>query len=249
MRRNKHRLARALASVVAPLTTRSDHSSRRVLMFHGVDDVNVDADHDLYNHSREAFIAHIDALEQWADRHQLPFVAFDGNNEPGLCLTFDDGYASIASMVAPLLIERSIPFHVFIPVGLVTDERGTHLSNSDISALATEPLIGFGAHGLTHRPLTEFVDDQLRHELLESRRRLSALTQRDIITMSYPFGQHDERVRGAVHGAGFRLAGTSSPGPDNLGGDPLQIPRTDIWAMDSARDAVLKARGAWDWLL
>lgn len=249
MRRNKHRLARALASAFAPLTTRAEHSSRRVLMFHSVNDIDVDADRDLYNHSREAFVAHIDALQKWAERHQLRFAAFDGNNEPGLCLTFDDGYASIGSIVAPLLIERSIPFHVFIPVGLVGDERGTHLSHSDISMLATEPLIGFGAHGLTHRPLTEFVDDQLRHELSESRRQLSALTQRDIITMSYPFGQHDERVRSAVHGAGFRLAGTSSPGPDNPGGDPLQIPRTDIWAMDSAGDAVLKARGAWDWLL
>ena len=128
MRRNKYRLARTLAAAVSPLSGRHANASRRVLMFHAVEDVGVDADHDLYNHSRAVFVAQIDALQQWAEGYRLPFVAFDGRDEAGLCLTFDDGYASIVSVVAPLLIERDIPFHVFVPVGLVSDRRGTHLS-------------------------------------------------------------------------------------------------------------------------
>ena len=249
MRRNKHRLARTLAAAVSPLSGRHANASRRVLMFHAVDDVGVDADHDLYNHSRTVFVAQIDALQQWAEGHRLPFVAFDGRDEAGLCLTFDDGYASIVSVVAPLLIERHIPFHVFVPVGLVSDRRGTHLSRHDITSLATEPLVGFGAHGLTHRPLDALRDDDLAHELTESRRELSGLAKRDIVTMSYPFGRHDERVRSAVRESGFQLAATSSPGRYSASRDALQIPRTDVWAMDSPRDAVQKARGAWDWLL
>jgi peptidoglycan/xylan/chitin deacetylase (PgdA/CDA1 family) len=148
-----------------------------------------------------------------------------------------------------MLVKHGIPFHVFVPVGLVNETRQLQLSTNDIRTLSTNPLIGFGAHGLLHRSLTSLNDDELKRELSTSRTVLSELTECEVQSMSYPFGDHDDRVRNAARNMGFALAGTSSPGTCHKLVDPMQIPRIDIWAMDSPRDVLNKLRGAWDWLL
>lgn len=246
MRRYKHQLASSAAHLIAPFVGNQPARGRRVLMFHGVNDPIVNADPDLYNHKTVTFRQHVDAIQSWALAHRLEFLPFDGASSPGITLTFDDGYASIATTVAPILCERGIPFHVFVPAGLVNLVRTLHLSKDDVRGLSSNPLVGFGAHGLMHRSLTSMPDYELTSELNTSRKALSELTGSDVRSMSYPFGDHDERVHRAARHAGFTYAGTSSPGTCDESTDPMQIPRVDIWAMDSARDVVNKLRGAWD---
>ena len=248
MRKLKYRLAVAAGACSAVFTKRDISNGVRVLMFHGVGD-NVDADHDLYNHSPEHFFAQISAIANWVRCTQTSFVHFAAEHSGGVCLTFDDGYSSLYHTVAPHLIDRKIPFHIFVPPACSHELETLHLSHNQLRSLASESIVGIGAHGYRHRDLTKLDDDELINELVQSRNELSRLIGSEIGTMSYPFGQHDERVRRAVQQAGFTLAATSTPGRFTKTTDVLQVPRTDIWALDSPRTVINKLEGGWDWFL
>jgi peptidoglycan/xylan/chitin deacetylase (PgdA/CDA1 family) len=248
MRKLKYRLAVAAEKCASLLARRQIATGTRVLMFHGVGD-NVDADHDLYNHSPDHFFVQISAIADWVRRTGTSFVRFESEQSGGVCLTFDDGYSSLHHTVAPYLIDRKIPFHIFVPPACSHELETLHLSHNQLRSLATESLIGIGAHGYRHRDLTEFDDSDLADELARSRSELSRITGTQISTMSYPFGQHDERVRKAVRQAGFTLAATSAPGSFTTTTDLLQVPRIDIWALDSPQTVINKIVGGWDWLL
>jgi len=248
MRKLKYRLAVAAGSCASLLTRRQHTAGVRVLMFHGVGD-DVDADHDLYNHSADQFFAQVSAITDWVQRTQTSIVPLSKEHFSGVSLTFDDGYSSLYHTIAPHLIERNIPFHIFVPPACSHEMETLHLSHNQLRSLASESMIGIGAHGYHHRSLTKLDDNELINELVQSRSELSRITGSEVETMSYPFGQHDERVRRAVRQAGFTLAATSTPGWMTSTSDLLQVPRIDIWALDSPRTVISKLQGGWDWLL
>lgn len=248
MRKLKYRFAVAAGACTAVFAKHDISNGVRVLMFHGVGD-NVDADHDLYNHSPDHFFAQISAITEWVKCAETSFVHLTTEQSSGVCLTFDDGYSSLYHTVAPHLVDRKIPFHIFVPSACSHERETLHLSHNQLRSLTSESLIGIGAHGYRHRDLTELNDRELVDELVRSRSELSQITNREIDTMSYPFGQHDERVQKAVQQAGFALAATSAPGSFTTTTDLLQVPRIDIWALDSPQTVINKIVGGWDWLL
>lgn len=248
MRHLKYRLASALGSIIGYTKTIREPHGIRVLMFHGVGD-DVTAKHQLYNHAPDHFRSQILAVSEWLSEHNQRFVAFDDTPKGGVCLTFDDGYSSIVRTVAPFLLGLGIPFHIFVPINLCRVNQGLHLTQSQIRDLASEPLVGIGSHGYSHVPLNQLSNDELRQELTRSRYELEELTGRTISTISYPFGSFSPEVCRAVHDTGYIRAATSQPGLLKPTTNLLQIPRTDIWAMDSNRTVINKIRGGWDLFL
>jgi len=177
-------------------------------------------------------------------------VALDAGVEygRGLVITFDDGYRDNLTVAAPLLIERGIPFTIFITSDLAAACHAQFLSQGDLRQLAAQPGVTIGTHGRSHRPLTECTDQELDSELCGSRSWLEDLLGRPVTSMSYPHGAMDERVRRAVAAAGYSIATCSRIGCYRVGDDPLQVPRTEIWAGDSTKRLVSKAAGDWDWM-
>lgn len=248
MRRLKYRFADIAGTCTAKFKHYRFADCSRLLMFHGVGD-DVDADHDLYCHSPKQFVDQISAISHWAAANGVSYGSFTPDSRGHICLTFDDGYASLHTFVAPYLLENGIPFHIFIPVKCLTEEPSLHLSLNQLCELAKEPLIGIGAHGYSHQSLLHLSARHLHDELMSSRSELQSVSGRTITTMSYPFGEHDQRVNEAARTAGFTLAATSKSGLFDRTTDFLQVPRTDIWAMDSPRTVVSKLQGGWDWIL
>lgn len=165
---------------------------------------------------------------------------------PRLAVTFDDGYRDTLTAAAPLLVERSIPFTVFVPPAHLADATGLYLAGAELRELAGLPGASIGAHGDRHVALTRLGDAELAAELTASRRRLEDALGRPVDAMSYPFGLVDRRVRAAAAAAGFRVAATSHYGPNLPGADPLMLRRTEAVAWDTADDLRLKVSGAWD---
>lgn len=248
MRQLKYRLADTVGYVLGFARSVRPPSGVRVLMFHGVGD-DVDADHQLYNHTFNRFCSQILAISEWLLISGQTFVKFDHAEKSGICLTFDDGYSSIARTVGPFLINLGIPFHIFVPVSLCGAQSGLHLSRGQIRDLASEPLVGIGSHGYSHVPLGNLPEAELQNQLMKSRGELEEITGRVISTISYPFGSFSDEVCFAVRETGFTRAATSRPGMFNSETDLLRVPRTDIWAMDSNRTVINKICGGWDLLL
>ena len=66
--------------------------------------------------------------------------------------------------------------------------------------------------------------------------------------MSYPHGAFNSEVEEIAASIGYLYAATSNWGCYRIGIEPLQIPRIDIWNLDSDKVLKQKLNGQWDWV-
>ena len=217
----------------------------RVLMYHAVGGKASDNGADLYNIAPERFAAHVRALAGRRDAVTLFAGVAAGR---GLAITFDDGYRDTLSVAAPLLIDANLPFTVFVTPAFIASGEQHYMSRSDLNELASLRGVSVGAHGYSHRRLTECNDTELAQELQRSRAWLEDVLGGPVMSMSYPHGAVDARVRAAVAKTGFTLAACSRFGSHRANDDPLRVARTDIWADDGVGRLMAKAAGHWDWM-
>jgi len=84
-----------------------------------------------------------------------------------------------------------------------------------------------GAHTVSHPRLTLLSDDQLEHEIVDSKHALEDIIGREVVSFSYPYGDRDERVIEAVKAAGYKYAVSTRLGAANLDG-VFEIPRVNV---------------------
>ena len=63
-----------------------------------------------------------------------------------------------------------------------------YLSESELKTLSAHPLVTIGSHGLSHRHFPDLSEDEARHELRESKRRLEEITELPINLLAWSFG-------------------------------------------------------------
>jgi peptidoglycan/xylan/chitin deacetylase (PgdA/CDA1 family) len=92
----------------------------------------------------------------------------------------------------------------------------------------------FGSHTVNHPILTRIPAEQVRRELIESKRRVEEEIQKPITSLAYPNGQKvdfSSEVIAITRETGFQLAFSLLPGPTRLGtvkSSPLAIRRVYI---------------------
>lgn len=174
-------------------------------------------------------------------------------------ITFDDGFRSVAEQALGLLSEVGVVATVFVPTAFIdsggspsweglSDWIGTDheakmlpLSQSELVELA-ERGWEIGSHTCTHPHLSRLAADDLARELAESRRRCSELMGRPCVSLAYPYGDADERVRLAAATAGYHYACTL---PRRFRDpSPLMWPRVGVWHGDTGRTFALKVSPA-----
>jgi peptidoglycan/xylan/chitin deacetylase (PgdA/CDA1 family) len=62
------------------------------------------------------------------------------------------------------------------------------LTWDELRAMASDPLVTIGAHGMTHRRLARLDDESARRELAEGRARIEAELGRPVRHLAYPYG-------------------------------------------------------------
>lgn len=218
----------------------------RVLVYHAVgSDVPGDRGR-IYSLSPERFARHVRLLVSMAsETAELTDGVRAGR---GLVVTFDDGYRDTLTIAAPQLVSAGLPFTVFVTPDFVAHRAPPYLSRQELRELAALPGVTIGAHGRTHRRLTECTDGELAAELTGARAWLEDIVARPVLTMSYPHGAVDTRVRDAAGAAGYITAACSKFGAHRPGDDALMVPRTDMWADDGPRRLAAKVHGRWDWM-
>lgn len=114
---------------------------------------------------------------------------------------------------------------------LKTLEIKLGVAQCDLESIESRPLhwnqvremahigIEFGSHTVTHPILANLTDDDLRFELVKSRRDIETQTGKPVHAISYPVGGRtafNDRVREAAHRAGYRLGISYIPGTNPL---------------------------------
>lgn len=175
-------------------------------------------------------------------------TTLSGSLEPGgrrrLVVSFDDGYASMVTLAAPVLARLGVPGTLFVP----TDYVGAHhlvwpgieqwldgphadelrpLDWDGVRALADAGW-EIGSHTCSHPHLTGLEDEALARELSESKALVEAELGRPCPAIAYPYGDVDARVTGAAAAAGYTVGvGLPSHWTDDT--DPLCLPRVGVY--------------------
>lgn len=152
-----------------------------------------------------------------------------------VAVTFDDGFANLATVGAPILQRYGIAATVYIITGMVA--RRTLWTDGTVS-LPSLPILSWeqierlassgvevGAHTVTHGFLTQYSPDALRIELEASRRALQQHLGITANAFAYPQGDYDGRVVLATRAAGYTSAVTVNQGRATLRSNPLALPR------------------------
>ncbi len=241
------RLGATAISATPRLLARKPQQGLRVLTYHSVGN-RVDGDvNDIYNMNPSEFEEHVATIVRFSASHSFPLVPFGSEPQNGVAITFDDGYVDVLQTVAPILSRHQIPFHVFITPTKLTSGDPRYLTAAQLRELALNPLVSIGAHGYEHRPLTEMSAHDAERDLRRSRETLQELLQREVTTMSYPFGMVDQHSRDAAARAGFTKAACSRWGFNHSDTDQLMLRRIDMWARDGRSTVVDKLSGNWNW--
>ncbi|HML80480.1 MAG TPA: polysaccharide deacetylase family protein [Thiomonas arsenitoxydans] len=84
-----------------------------------------------------------------------------------------------------------------------------------------------GSHTMTHPILPTLTEDEIQHELQDSRERLETELGRRVDLFCYPNGSTDERVRKVARSI-YRAAVTTEEGMVSAAVDPIAIPRIPV---------------------
>jgi peptidoglycan/xylan/chitin deacetylase (PgdA/CDA1 family) len=117
------------------------------------------------------------------------------------------------------------------------------LTEDELSALAEGEWVEIGAHTLTHPVLADLTPDQQQHEIGGSKRRLEALTGKNISSFAYPYGKKNHYTRhtvSTVKANGFTYACSNFGGLVTRSSNRFTLPRFQPmdWDGDQFADAV-----------
>jgi len=118
------------------------------------------------------------------------------------------------------------------------------LNWEEVREMAQSGLVTFGSHTVAHKILTTLADQEIRDELIESRKRLIAeqVVDPSFIPFCYPNGNHNDKIACMVKDTGYSLAVTTKKGWNNLESDPFTLRRIGIHQDMASTDAMFGCR-------
>ena len=155
--------------------------------------------------SPERFEVHL----RWLSRRKKSVVPLRkflsaSERENLIAITFDDGFRDNLTVALPLLEKYEMPMTLFVAAGFIGKED--YLSAKDIQTLASHPLITIGSHGFGHLHLTQLSEENVRFELLESKKLLEEITNKKIDLLAYPYGDCNRKVEKLSEECGYAAA-------------------------------------------
>jgi peptidoglycan/xylan/chitin deacetylase (PgdA/CDA1 family) len=150
--------------------------------------------------------------------------------QPGVMLTFDDGCVSIFDSAMPLLRRHGVCATAFI-----TTDTASHVFAYGQRRMSDEELRKLDAagvrcesHGVTHRPLVQLSDEEVRRELAASKAEIERVLGREVRFLSAPGNWIDTRIVRLAKQAGYEGIWTSEPGSLRPGSNVFGLPRLNV---------------------
>ncbi|MCB1018453.1 MAG: polysaccharide deacetylase family protein [Acidobacteria bacterium] len=183
------------------------HPYRAILMYHSLDDSG-----SVISLHPEMFRLQMRILFDRGIPAVTPqrLLAGDGlePGHPAVSLTFDDGFANFYTQAFPALADYNSRATVFLTAGCcggVSEWSGQPSSFQSREILCWSRVqelhrlgIQFGAHTMTHPPLTAIPLDRARAEILESKKRIEDRIGEAVTTFAYPYGIESQALREIV---------------------------------------------------
>lgn len=172
-----------------------------------------------------------------------------GDDRPKVVITFDDGFADVATTALPILVDHDLPFTLYLATayvggtmhwdGSTATAAGPALTWDQVGDLVASGLCTLGNHTHTHaRPerLDPYELDRCTKEI-ESR---LGVTPHDF---AYPWGLAVPAMEASLR-ARFRSAVTGELGRNHPGCHPLRLRRLPVRGSDPLRFFEAKLTGS-----
>ena len=175
-----------------------------------------------------------------------------------VALTFDDGYRDFLTAAVPVLERHGFKATMYLPTGFIDHERRQFqgrecLTWGEVSALH-DAGFEFGSHTVTHPLLVEQTWDEIRTELVLSKRTIEQQLNIDVTAFAYPYAfpqqkrAFAERFLGLLRAAGYRSGVTTIIGSVSVLDDALCLKRLPVNSCDDSALLRAKLRGFYDWM-
>jgi peptidoglycan/xylan/chitin deacetylase (PgdA/CDA1 family) len=148
-----------------------------------------------------------------------------GTTKP-IVITFDGGYASQYTNALPVLKQLGWVGVDNIQAGGLSPSDGG-MSDSQVRGLISAGW-QLGAQGISQSDLTTLASTDLAHEVSAAKETLASRYSVTVNWFSYPSGDYDSTVVGAVRAAGYLGATTTVAGWASPQGDRFRLPRLQV---------------------
>jgi peptidoglycan/xylan/chitin deacetylase (PgdA/CDA1 family) len=172
-------------------------------------------------------------------------------------ITLDDGFDDNYENAFPILRRFGVTASIFLTVSYIGTDRLPTLTRTDFipRPLSWEQVkemhvhgIEFGSHTLTHPMLSTIPLDEVRREVVESKRVIEDKLGTPVLFFCYPRGDFSVDVRNIVQEEGYLAACTTLPGTNSSRTDPFALRRTYVGRHDVSAEFARKVAGAYDLL-
>ncbi len=170
---------------------------------------------DSYTLAEADFLAHMEYLSSNGYRPILADDYYRSIQNPSLKLpeksviiTFDDGHESNLTIAVPILKRFNFRANFFI----TTDRTGTpgYMDPAQLQDLKKAGM-SVQSHAKTHLFLNELSEDDLAHELIESKKVLEGILETDVPFLSFPGGRYNREVLEYAKKAKYLACFSSTP--------------------------------------
>ena len=235
-----------------------------ILMYHSVKS-QAGRTHPYYetNTSPEVFTRHMKFLSDngylaVSLEKALQSLSAEEDAAKHVVITFDDGFRDFYSVAYPILSERGFVATVFLPTGLINDQRlqwkGADLMTwAEVRELQTFG-IRFGSHTVNHPDLEKLDGEQIDREVGQSKQTLEDKLGVPIKSFAYPyaFPEHNktltQRLTEILTNCGYENGVSTVIGRARSCDNRFFLPRLPVNTWDDLPFFQAKLEGGYDWL-
>lgn len=189
---------------------------------------------------RSTFAAHLDAMTEKRAVTAANLVGEEAVSGRAVVLTFDDGHVSNYTEAFPAMAARGIAGTFYVVAGRVG--QGETLSWGQMREMAAAGM-EIGSHTLTHREPSTLTDEELRHELRESKRLLEDGLGQPVVSLSSPTGFFNPRMSRIAREEGYTSLCFGHYGYVGPESDPFRLNRIAIKRTTSMAELEAILRG------
>ncbi len=151
--------------------------------------------------------------------------------ERSVIITFDDGHPSFYEHAVPILKKCNLTATMFVITDRIGQSNG--MTWQQLRSLSDQG-ISLESHSVTHRILTKLALNEVRFELINSKRTLEEKLGKNINYFCYRGGHHSEDIMEEVKRAGYQAAVCSVYGYNDANlAHKFELRRIQVKASDS----------------